>query len=218
MAAFRFQIHINCPTLCIRSAHCSLPFGLLQQKMALSLSSSHVRAGLRPVSGQRQSVRPLPPPRAGLGDAFKDFLKIFSKPEVRRGWGFTPVLQLQIGVGALILTPRSCPGCCVGLQTSKDWQSTGNTGYPGKISHHDGGKPFKDGFVNKAGVAAAAAAQDAEVGAQIGLDRSRKPPCSRLPLVCPMHWLSGHMLQLLLAWAGACCVPLRTCDTTFCFF
>lgn len=79
------------------------------------------------MSGQRQSVRPLPPPRAGLGDAFKDFLKIFSKPE-----------------------------------TSKDWQSTGNTGYPGKISHHDGGKPFKDGFVNKAGVAAAAAAQDAE--------------------------------------------------------
>lgn len=135
--------------------------------MALSLSSSHVRAGLRPVSGQRQSVRPLPPPRAGLGDAFKDFLKIFSKPEVRSSCcpplPAHAAVQLHTGVGALILTPRSCPRCCVGLQTSKDWQSTGNTGYPGKISHHDGGKPFKDGFVNKAGVAAAAAAEDAEV-------------------------------------------------------
>lgn len=50
--------------------------------------------------------------------------------------------------------------CCpCALQTSKDWQSTGNTGYQGKVSHHGPGKPFKDGYVNKQGVAAAAAAE-----------------------------------------------------------
>jgi hypothetical protein len=99
--------------------------------MALSLSSTHVRAGVRPCGAQRQSVRPLPPPRAGLGDAIKDigasFVKIFSKPETNR----------------------------------EDWQTTGTTGFQGNISHHGAGKPFKDGFVNKAGVAAAAKA-DAE--------------------------------------------------------
>jgi hypothetical protein len=48
-----------------------------------------------------------------------------------------------------------------------DWQNTGTTGFQGKISHHGPGKPFKDGFVNKAGVAAAAAqeAEQAEQGA-----------------------------------------------------
>jgi hypothetical protein len=48
------------------------------------------------------------------------------------------------------------------VQTNREeWQTTGTTGFQGNISHHGAGKPFKDGFVNKAGVAAAAKA-DAE--------------------------------------------------------
>lgn len=48
------------------------------------------------------------------------------------------------------------------MQTNREeWQTTGTTGFQGNISHHGAGKPFKDGFVNKAGVAAAAKA-DAE--------------------------------------------------------
>lgn len=46
--------------------------------------------------------------------------------------------------------------CFLCVQTTVDsWEGTG-TGFSGKISHHGRGKPFKDGFVNKKAVSAAA--------------------------------------------------------------
>jgi hypothetical protein len=64
-----------------------------------------------------------------------------------------------------------------------DWQNTGTTGFQGKISHHGPGKPFKDGFVNKAGVAAAAA-QEAEQAEQVRCFRSSRLPRCVSSLLC----------------------------------
>jgi len=55
--------------------------------------------------------------------------------------------------------------------TVDSWEGTGTTGFQGKISHHGRGKPFKDGFVNKKAVSAAAEqAASAEEQEQEGND------------------------------------------------
>lgn len=100
--AYLIGFLVFCLQLKCISTKLSCVVGYLSQ-MALSLSSSHVRAGLRPSSTQRQLTKPLPPPRAGMGDAAKDIadavVQNFSKPKV----GVSAYLQYLMLSGVFLL-------------------------------------------------------------------------------------------------------------------